>query len=296
MNERVELQCYGFGQAIGPYSNSLWYYTLNVTRPTNNGAPNQGMLNAHYVNDGRATNEVVSGVPACVNNRPPATPTPPTPSPVAGYYSPFNAGQRGDDKRVEDLRDQTSVYTANVDNWYACSQSSDNPYFALKGQLGPGQYYDRVGGWSLGRLGPSYLIQGMKKYDPNALRTLNYIVLIDPGPYSDLSNCDMKNGAGSLFADWLLKDNDARLVILSGTLTQTGTSRGIKDVYFKAIRDRAGSSDIRSRVQVCNYNIDHYRAYHAGQYWIKNIIAANTCPTLNFEGTYWAPTAAPWHP
>lgn len=78
MNEQVRLDCYAWGQAIGPYSNTLWYWTLNVTRPVNyDGQTNQGMLNAHYINDGLAANVIDAGVPACVNNRPP----PPTTSP-----------------------------------------------------------------------------------------------------------------------------------------------------------------------------------------------------------------------
>jgi len=65
MNERVELRCYAFGDAVGPYSDSLWYYTVDVSRPTNNGQPNVGYLNAHYINDGKLANQVDSGVPAC---------------------------------------------------------------------------------------------------------------------------------------------------------------------------------------------------------------------------------------
>ena len=76
-NERVQLECYAFGQAIGPYNDRLWYYVRNVTRPVNyNGATNEGMLNAHYINDGKAANVVDAGVPGCVNNRPPTQPTP----------------------------------------------------------------------------------------------------------------------------------------------------------------------------------------------------------------------------
>ena len=76
-NERVQLECYAFGQAIGPYSDRLWYFVLNLSRPVNDGVTNQGMLDAHYINDGKAANVVDAGVPACVNNRPPA----PVPAP-----------------------------------------------------------------------------------------------------------------------------------------------------------------------------------------------------------------------
>jgi hypothetical protein len=65
MNERVELRCYAFGDAVGPYADRLWYDVVNVTRPTNDGAPNVGYLNAHFINDGKVANEVDPGVPTC---------------------------------------------------------------------------------------------------------------------------------------------------------------------------------------------------------------------------------------
>jgi hypothetical protein len=77
MNERVQLECYAWGDAVGPYHDTLWYYVANVTRPTNDGVPNVGFLNAHYINDGKLANQVDANVPACVNNQPPQ----PTPQP-----------------------------------------------------------------------------------------------------------------------------------------------------------------------------------------------------------------------
>jgi hypothetical protein len=65
MNERVQLMCYGWGEAVGPYANRAWYQVLNVSRPTNAGVSNSGWLNAHYINDGLLTNQVDAGVPAC---------------------------------------------------------------------------------------------------------------------------------------------------------------------------------------------------------------------------------------
>ena len=65
MNEQVQLECYAWGDAVGPYGNQLWYYVLNLTRPVNDGSTNQGYLNAHYINDGQPANQVDAGVPAC---------------------------------------------------------------------------------------------------------------------------------------------------------------------------------------------------------------------------------------
>jgi hypothetical protein len=81
--EQVSLACYGYGDSVGAYNDALWYRVTNVTRPTTNGIANVGWLNAHYVNDGKAANEVDAGVPVCAGY--PATPggpaAPETPSP-----------------------------------------------------------------------------------------------------------------------------------------------------------------------------------------------------------------------
>jgi hypothetical protein len=65
MNERVELLCYGWGDAVGPYANRLWYDVVNLSRPTNAGVRNAGWLNAHYIDDGALANVVDPGVPPC---------------------------------------------------------------------------------------------------------------------------------------------------------------------------------------------------------------------------------------
>jgi hypothetical protein len=63
--EQVQLVCYATGDVVGPYNDSLWYKVANVTRPSNNGAPNTGFLNAHYIDDGQVANVVDAGVAAC---------------------------------------------------------------------------------------------------------------------------------------------------------------------------------------------------------------------------------------
>lgn len=63
--DRVQLQCFGWGAAIGPYADRLWYRSANLTRPSAPGRANVGWLNAHFINDGKAANVVDAGVPAC---------------------------------------------------------------------------------------------------------------------------------------------------------------------------------------------------------------------------------------
>ena len=82
MGEQVRLICFAFGDAVGPYDDSLWYDVANVTRPTSNGTANVGWLNAHYIADGRAANQVDAGVPACAGYSPAPPPAPGQPAPA----------------------------------------------------------------------------------------------------------------------------------------------------------------------------------------------------------------------
>jgi hypothetical protein len=138
--------CFAYGQVINGVP--IWF---SVTHNGKTGFYASAFDDAHYRSDAELTQKY--GVPKCGASSPapgsnPAAPQPapvvqPKPVPVAGYYSPFNRGERGDDGKVEDLVDQ-------------------------------GRYFNRVGGWSGGRLGPPFLIRGMQKYDPNLLRSLDY--------------------------------------------------------------------------------------------------------------------------
>lgn len=67
MNDRVQVQCYVIGDAVGAYGNRIWYRAVNVTRPTvpSSGAMNSGYINTHYVSDGMTANHSAAGIPAC---------------------------------------------------------------------------------------------------------------------------------------------------------------------------------------------------------------------------------------
>ncbi|MFI5497205.1 hypothetical protein [Actinoplanes sp. NPDC051859] len=285
-NERVRAICWADGDAVGRYGNRIWYNAENLSRATAGGRTNAGFLNTHYVDDGMSAGHPAPGVPKCGVS---SIPSSPEPKAIAGYYSPYGPGDKL-------LRDRTGVHSVSMGNWNrwdSCPQLSDWPYYALDGQLGRNEFYDRVGGWSYGRLGPAFLIQHMKSYDMNELRLLDYVILIDPGNADDLTPCDARNGSGDLYAFWLKYNTRARLVVLSGKITQQNSSRGIQRNYFNQIRAQATGNNIRNRVLVCNYSADHHQMYDAGQYWIKNKIGS-TCPTLNYGGRRW--TGRGWNP
>lgn len=98
-NERVQLRCFTFGEAVGRYANRLWYNVVDVSRPSNAGAENSGYLNAHYINDGTVANQIVAGVPDCAA---PQEATPPPP-PEINVFTVMNA--------------DIGVYYRNSPNW-----------------------------------------------------------------------------------------------------------------------------------------------------------------------------------
>jgi hypothetical protein len=259
MNEQVQLTCFAWGDSVGQFNDTLWYDVDNVTRPTNNGVPNSGYLNAHYINDGKLANQIDSGVPECG-----ATPTPtPTPTPASigrqvTYYS--GLGDAGAAKAR--TLDVDRVLTANNTydgRWYAdppCTPSTDAVNFA-------GKDINRLAGWSLGRLGPIYALKYMKDHNQDQARRINYVILFDPGSPANFGSCDYdqtKVQASATLAWWLQLSSDNRLIVISGNPTATNHHQSIQQAYFPAIK--AAGQAVRQRVLVCNYNLNHEQTYN----------------------------------
>jgi len=275
MNEQVQLQCYSWGDAVGPYGNTLWYDVTNVTRPTNNGVSNSGYLNAHYINDGLAANQIDAGVPQCGSS-----PPPPPAGGASVYYS--GAGDAGWDLASPYasviMTDNGSHGTAD---WSAgqCSTAWSNRYPDVVG----GRRVTTLSGWSLGRLGPIYLLAR----DQSKASNVNYVLMFDPGTYGELAGgCDATVGSSQVLANWLASNASNRLVIMSGALTQAQFSHGIQNVYFPAIRGHA----IAQQVLVCNVSNNgvgwSHRDVIKGYAWMISQPAPSVCPS-NFLG---------WHP
>jgi hypothetical protein len=81
--EHVRLKCWELGSNVPRRdggSNTIWYQTDNVSRPSVAGRANSGLLNAHFVNDGTGPNQVAPGVTRCGSAAPtPNQPTQPAP-------------------------------------------------------------------------------------------------------------------------------------------------------------------------------------------------------------------------
>ncbi len=278
MNEQVQLHCYAWGDAVGAYNNSLWYYSLNVTRPTNAGLSNEGYLNAHYINDGLAANQIDAGVPECG-----AAPPPPPPVPIGNrvaYYS--GLGSAGSPKANNLGVDRNLTYDGSYDGRWkpgvSCVPDSNAIKFASKD-------INRLAGWSVGRLGPIYALRYLKDHNPEAARRINYVVMFDPGAPSSFDKCDYNRTtvqADTTLAWWLGLSDSNRLIIMSGKPTATNHHETIQNAYFPAIK-QAGTG-VRTRVLVCNYGLDHNATYNnyaylmTASYRLSTAQGFSSCP------------------
>lgn len=270
--ERVQLRCYAWGDSVGSYANRLWYRVLNVTRPTNAGAENSGYLNAHYIDDGLAANQIDAGVPSC------SAPT--TPDGASVYYS--GAGDAGWDLAQPYASYLMSDNGRHGPDWSVgsgCSSDWADNYPSVVG----GRRVSTLAGWSLGRLGPIYLLA-----NPSMRRSIHYILMFDPGSIEELRGCDRAVGASARLATWLRENSANQLVIMAGAATAPNRHQSIQDIYFApSIR---GHSDITDQVLVCNVENNHvpwsHRDVIKGYAWMINQPPPSRCPS-NFWG---------WHP
>lgn len=264
-NERVKLECYAWGDAVGPYANKLWYFVLNVTRPTNAGVSNSGYLNAHYINDGKATNQVDAGVAQC------------------GAKSVFFSG-------TSDSGGGSGHQVASVD--YPISALMGPPACALASGITMPPDTTTLAGWSGGRLGPIYLL---KHANPAQYAAVHEIIFIDPGNSSDFVPCDADENVNVLLANWLKANPQNQLLVLTGLRSEEksifheagkSTFHGLWTYYFADIWNQS----FANRALVCDYN----RADHAQimkDSWGVVQFLPDGCPILTHEAL---PVA--WHP
>jgi hypothetical protein len=204
------------------------------------------------------------------------------------YYSPY-------DKGSHELSDQ-SVKTV-YENQFATNCKSPHPSMNAALALANKAPIGTLAGWSKGRVGVmSYLDLASDRQ----LDQLEYVLLIDPGTYDELT-CDRKLEAGWHLAQWLAKNSSAHLVVISTTeISQKENSKGIQESYFNAIRKQSTTANnLRGRVLTCNYAMSHQAAFATGQYWIAHRIGTSTksCPWLTGSGeTYKPQFGAGWHP
>ena len=270
-NERVQLECYAWGDAVGPYSNRLWYFVLNVTRPVNDGVTNRGYLNAHYINDGKAANQIDAGVPQCGSTPAPA------PGPGSVFYSPNNTPDAVSGLTVADLN---IVY----DEW---ALGGCSPAAAVNIPDG----VSVLAGWSVGRLGPIYFLDAAGQ----RVSQVHTIILFDPGNTANFtgSSCDtkVKPSINSLLANWLKSDGSNRLIVLTGKVSEDqhggrSTFAGLWKYYFAGIWNQP----FASRAQVCDYhNLGHQQVLTTFAWMVQKPVRG--CPEASG-----APNPVAWNP
>ena len=301
MGESVQLQCYAFGDAVGQYNDSLWYYVTNVSRPTNNGVANVGYLNAHYINDGAVANQVDAGVPPCdgqssvgsVSTPPASTPAPATPQPAPPLAAPTQAPAVPSTQSVFFSPNDTALGAPGaaeadqnipLSSWASGHCSDAATAASVSGAPSV------LAGWSKGRLGVVYYLASASQ---TQLAAVHRIVLFDPGNTIDFAPvtgwegvfssppCDSQYDINSLLANWLGSDDSNRLIIISAESTEepqggVSTYAGLKQYYLANI---SGSS-AASHAVVCDFNgMDHTQAYVQFSYIIKSSLFA--CPSAN---------------
>jgi hypothetical protein len=291
-----DYHCFTYGQTIGNVN--VWFL---VTSRGITGYYASYWDDSSYHSEAELTSKY--GIPKCGSPGPGTTPPgttppgttppgttppgtrPPVSKPVAIYFSPYNEPDfiHGN----WELHDQTANTVHKRD--YSCAGGGRAA--ARKAALG--HPIKTLAGWSLGRLGVISFLREAKEAD---LHTVGYALLIDPGNYDELT-CDRKLDAGRWLVRWLVTNPAAQLVVISTTADSQGPDRkstGIKETYFKAIRQRAG---LRGRVLACNYDMTHKAAFRTGQYWIVHQINATrgVCPTLR-ESNGHPYHGAPWRP
>jgi hypothetical protein len=272
------VECQILGQPF-PNGNALYFRTTYGTE-TPTYVPDYYSDSPHL-----GTQPPITGIPMCGAT---STPVPTTAGGASVFYSGLgDAGWTSAQPYASVTLTDNGTHSTN--DWSAgnCSTASAANFPATVG----GRTVTTATGWSLGRLGPIYLLKQSSSYAAN----IHYVLMFDPGSYGEMSgaNCDTKVGASDVLATWLASSPTNRLVIMAGAATAdykhpvNGYAHaGIQNVYFPKIRGRA----IANQVLVCNVETNGVPWSHSDTYTnyasMINQPPPSTCPS-NFLG---------WHP
>jgi hypothetical protein len=240
--DRVELICGSLGDPVGPYSNKAWTKVRNLTRP----GIGEGWVNEHFVDDGASSNGWPSGVPPCASS--------PTPAPSGGPHSVFFSP-------TDDLPNGIAGLAPIADlNIPAAMWVVGN--CATAGAANIPRGVETLAGWSLGRLGPIYVLAA----DHRRWGEVHRIVLFDPGSAANMAGCDKAMddpSVGFLLAEWLSANSSNHLEVYTGHDTEEaaeGVGRfrfgGLWHYYFPQIWNQP----FAVQVKVCDYPGAEHRA------------------------------------
>lgn len=215
--------CFTYGDMVGNVK--VWFLVTNAGGAT-------GYYPSYYDDSSYSSETELTaryGVPRCGGTPPP----PPPPPPVPVFFEPASRTQ---------VVAAPAGYEIPYNSWKGCgTRAAVN---AVKAKLGT-RTPSTLAGWSIGRLGPVYLLSQSDTYRAST----RLVVLVDPGSRSEMNaeNTCEKN-AGATLGSWLSMNRDNRLVIIAASATAADRGSGLREFYLKGIRDKGMSS----RTAVCN--------------------------------------------
>ncbi|RKQ90920.1 hypothetical protein C8N24_0735 [Solirubrobacter pauli] len=270
---RVELLCADNGEAVGPYANRRWH---SVRVADGAIAGQVGWIADRYLDTPNRANEATPGEPECPSGGTPA-PGPGTPPP-AGVPARDGASVYFSPPSPDDLSSPATLHRP-YEQWRGANCSASKAASVPSWVAPANQNVTVLSGWSIGRLGPIYLLQSTSAGNRSRWQEIDYILLFDPGNLEQLTGnrCDKTYPAARLYTEWLKANASARLVILAGEATSPRRHEGIQQAYFNYLREHGGPRD---RVIVCNYgSLKHRSVYTKYRSWItKPAITKSSCP------------------
>jgi len=215
-----------------------------------------------------------------------------TPAPTSAFYSPIDgipSPYSSNNGRTYYQGAATSALDLEPAAWLGSPGSCSSA--AAVNDLPKGGVMRTLSGWSVGRLGPLYVLADSTESFQSSIHT---IVLFDPGNSTEFRDgCDSKIDVNGIIATWLNLDREKnRLIVLTGKVSEErtwygkSTFAGLWKYYFADVWKKPAGK----RVLVCDYNLlSHYKVLD----YFRSAAKAppDTCPTNSK-----APKPVAWHP
>jgi hypothetical protein len=289
----LEVHCYQAGAGDVPGSaDYMWEQATDV----GGSGYGSGWVNEHFINDGQPINQPSPGVPQCG-----ASSTPPAPSTAPASTSPTAPATPGAEPAgpartrsvfysgTENPTGVPGINPAQLNLAYGTWRggSSCTPANAVS-HTPTG--VEILAGWSKGRLGPIYFLEGAR----SRWSEIHWILLFDPGQSGEMKgNCDeqVKPSINSLLANWLKSNPANHLIVLTGWVSEEKSGSksvfgGLWHYYFAGIWNQP----FANQALVCDYNnLSHEEVIRRFAWDIQNPLTG--CP--NASG---APSPTAWHP
>jgi hypothetical protein len=164
------------------------------------------------------------------------------------------------------------------------SSTSCDPSHATYPATIAGAKVTQLVGFSLGRLGPLYLLRS----SASLASAVDSIVMLDPGSSEITGNhCDTGFDSAKNIQKWLDENPGRKLTIIAGPDTQVADFNGIKKVYLSEL-----SKKTNGQVLVCSTNLDHATVMDRYGPILINHPSPTECPTDSHRADISASTSS----